>query len=482
MIFQLKEKIEGKETSVQFIIANVFSDNKRLKFGVGITIKPEDFGKKVIDPNTNKLKDHYNYNRDFINKSRKPIAIELRTRIAIIESCFTEARSSFERKNIIPTSNDFRIVFDKLRVEKGILSPTKIKIPGEVKTINKNIVSEFIKFYIEDCEFQLENNTPIVKADTIKKYKSIYHHWLNYEEYKKKSYIFSELTEDIVVEFLHVCTKIKTGKIKLKSNHIKNKRSTRDPEGYSKQSIDNIIDIFTGLVNKAASEGIKNNINLKSQKLQIKKIGRKKEYFINEDTLVKLIESKPKSKLLQQARDYVVLASTTGMRYQSVCELNGLKIEYIEVDGTKVPVIRNIANKTDNETYSTLFRPALDIYKSNGNRFPKIYSLSYLNMGIRKLFKELKIKDTIKVYNTTFGSKPSHSQELACDHVSSHDCRSTFISNMLLHEVQRDVVKSMTHQHDRGDAFSLYDKTSVYDKAKAFYRATKNLKSEVFNY
>lgn len=53
---------------------------------------------------------------------------------------------------------------------------------------------------------------------------------------------------------------------------------------------------------------------------------------------------------------------------------------------------------------------------------------------------------------------------------------------MLIHGVGRDTVKSMTHEHQKGDAFSLYDKTSSLDVVKNFYRATKNLNSKVYTY
>lgn len=482
--YQIKDKVEGKETSVQVIIANIFSDRKRLKLGIGLSIKPEEFGSKgKLELKSNKIKDNYLYRKDFLNKSKKTAAIALRTRIAIIESCIIETQSYFDKKGIVPTSDEFRIIFDEFRTNKGILSIKKHKKPIETELVNKNLVKEFFDYYIKDCIKHLHNNHPIVKKSTIDKYVSVYHHWLNYEEYQKRQFLFSDLSEDTVTDFVNFCTKIKLGKIKLKTNHIKNRRITRNTGGYAKQTIDNIIDIFISLVNKAAATGVKNNINLKSPKLKIKKPGRKKEYFfIAEKTLSIIIESEPKSKLLQMAKDYVILGCFTGMRYQSICELNKLKIEYLDVDGGKIPIIKNIAGKTDDESYSTVFKPVMDIYYRNGNNFPKIYSLAYLNQGIRKLFKWLNIKDNLTVYNTTFGFDQSKSVELAANHISSHDCRSTFISNMLLKGVPRDIVKSMTHEHDNGDAFSLYDKTSSLDKVRVFYYATKNLNSEIYKY
>lgn len=45
------------------------------------------------------------------------------------------------------------------------------------------MVSEFFRNYIEECKNLLINNTPIVKQDTIKKYSSVFNHWLNFEEF-----------------------------------------------------------------------------------------------------------------------------------------------------------------------------------------------------------------------------------------------------------------------------------------------------------
>lgn len=464
--FQLKEKKIGKESSVQVILGNYFNEPKRLKLGIGYSVKPEDFG-----------------SIEELKKSRKPASIDLRYRMIIIESCVVETKSYFEKIRKIPSRDEFREVFDQIRIEKGILSNNKIKITKEVQEgYDKNIVSEFIRYYIDECEFQLKNNTPIVKEDTIKKYKSIYNHWLNFEEYKKKKYLFSELTEDVVVELLQVSSKIKTGKIKLKVNHLKKTKPTFSHEGYTKQSIDNIADLFVGFVNKAASEGIKNNINLKSPKIKIKKAGRRKDFYIQEEILEKIVEFEPKCSLQQNAKDYIILASTTGMRNQSVQELINYKVEYVNIDGDEIPIAKNIANKTDDETYSPVFKPALDIYKRNGNSFPKIYSLAYLNKGIREIFKSLKIKDKFKLNYNVYGAHKESTEELISSYISTHDLRSTFITNMLIHGVGKDVVKSMTHEHQKGDAFSLYDKTSTLDEVKNFYRATKNLKSNFYCY
>lgn len=481
--YQLREKVEGKESSVQIVIANIFSNHKRLKIGIGVSIKPEEFGSKgTFDQETGKLKDNFIYRKDFINKSKRPSTIVLKNRIEIIESCITETRSSFAKKGRIPTTDEFRVVFDEYRVNKGILASTKVRKNESQVTINKNMVSEFFRNYIEECKNLLINNTPIVKQDTIKKYNSVFNHWLNFEELKKQKFMFSELTEVVVVDFMNSCNLIKSGEVKLKNNYLKSTKCTQNPEGYSKQSIDNISDIFTGIVNKAAAEGIKNDINMLSPKLKVKKAGRRKEYFINEELLLNIIESKPKSKLTQNARDYVILASTTGMRYQSIIELSSQKIEYINVDGNDIPIVKNIAKKTDDITYSILFKNALEIYKSNGDSFPKFYALSYLNDGLRKLFRELKINDKLSINHNTYGGVDFVTQELVSDHLSSHDCRSTFITNLLLHGVNRDTVKSMTHEHNSGDAFSLYDKTSSFDQVKSFYRSTKNLKSPVYTY
>lgn len=464
--FQLKEKNSGKESSVQLVLGNFFNDNKRLKLGIGISVTPEDFG--TIEQ---------------LKKSRKPKSIELRNRMIIIEGSVLDTKYYFEQTGKLPSREEFRKVFDQKRIEKGILKSNKIKITQEVDEVNnKNLVTEFIEYYINDCEFLLNNNTPIVKKDTIKKYKSIFNHWLNFEEYKKKKYLFSDLTEDIVVELLQVSSKIKTGKIRLKVNNLKKTKPTFNQEGYSKQTIDNIADLFVGFVNKAASEGIKNNINLKSPKIKIKKAGRRKDYYIQEDILEKIIKSNPTTNLQQNAKDYIILAATTGMRYQSVQELANYKVEFVNIDGEELPIAKNIANKTDDETYSPVFKPALDIYFRNGNSFPKIYSLAYLNEGIRDLFKALKIKDKFNLNYNVFGAHKESTEELISEYISTHDLRSTFITNMLIHGVSRDIVKSMTHEHKKGDAFSLYDKTSSFDEVKNFYRSTKNLNSSIYYY
>ncbi|MGV0996839.1 hypothetical protein [Empedobacter falsenii] len=71
--YQLREKVEGKESSVQVVIANIFSNHKRLKIGIGVSIKPEEFGSKgTFDQETGKLKDNFIYRKDFINKSKRP--------------------------------------------------------------------------------------------------------------------------------------------------------------------------------------------------------------------------------------------------------------------------------------------------------------------------------------------------------------------------------------------------------------------------
>ncbi|MFV0188485.1 hypothetical protein OBK29_00860 [Empedobacter falsenii] len=479
----LKNKIEGKESSVQVVIANFFNENKRLKLGLGVSITPEEFGVKgVMDPVTGKITDNYVYNKDFLNKSRKPNTIKLKTSIAIFESCVQESILYFQNLGKLPSAEDFRIKLDELRVGKGILSPTKVKNQEVKEKINKNMVSEFINYYINDCKFQLDNNTPIVGIETIKSYIKTYKHWLNYEQYKKRKFIFSELDEEVIVEFQHVTNKIKTGKINLKSNNLKNKKPTFSEEGYSKQSIDNLCDSFISLVNKASAEGINNKINLKSPKIKIKNAGKRKRFYLSEDILLKIYDYQPTSKLLQNAKDYIILASTTGMRYQSVRELKNYKIGFITIENKEIAIARNIARKTNDDTFSIVFKPALDIYKRNDNSFPHIYSLAYLNEGIRKLFKALNIKDKFYLEYNVFGTQKESTEELVSDYISSHVMRSTFITNLVNYGVNDSIVKSMTHEHDSGDVLNSYVNATALDRVKTFYHNTKDLNSEFYIY
>ena len=140
------------------------------------------------------------------------------------------------------------------------------------------------------------------------------------------------------------------------------------------------------------------------------------------------------------------------MRLQSMQEAKGRTIQICDEKKNIFYYIHTIQAKTRTECYTPLFVTALKIIKKNDDAFPDFSNirLTNVNINIRKILKSVEIEN-------------SHL-------FSTHNLRSSFVSNLSLLRLSEKVISYVTHPAKKSSTSSvhIYDRRDMLDKAKMF--------------
>lgn len=268
-------------------------------------------------------------------------------------------------------------------------------------------------------------------------------------------------------------------------NHIKSKSRLTNKLGYSQDTMNTISTKLRYILKQARIRGynLHPTLFLDDDRLVVGVGKGSRGYYFNEELLLQIYNHQPESEMTQHAKDFIMIASTTGMRHQSVALIyDEHPIEIITPEVDKFYVVMYQADKTGIKLLSPVMRPAMEVYDRLG-RFPSYNSVTTITRQIRRLLIEIGIEDEVNLTKTIFGVGEVKVTKKLNEVASSHVCRASFITNALNLRMDRNKVKMMTHQGlNDGTAFSLYDKRSDIDRAIQFYEESKDLDSVLFTY
>lgn len=466
--YQLKSKDTEKAQPVYAYITGVFNkSNDRLKLSIGKTINPDDFGKKG---------ENYRYNSQLIKTSKKPSVLVFKRALEDFESAVSKVESYFMGGDLIPSKDQFK---EKLLQNLGREQKVVEKKSDEI------LVTDFIEDYIEESKELVRKGQKKLAESSMRKYIQVNTHVKNYQEFIEKKIYVHELSYDVFVSMIDILNKIAIGQIKLKVNHQKSKSRITNEEGYSLNTLNTFTSRLKYMLGEARIRGyhLHPTLHLDDKRLVIGACKGSKDFYFDEDLLYKIYNHQALTKPTQHAKDYIMLASTTGMRHQSVSLLHGQQPQPITTpSGVEFFGVKNISNKTGIKLLSPLMKPALEVYDRLGE-FPKYESVTTITRQIRALLTEMKVNDKVTLERTIYGVGKVNEVKKMTQVASSHVCRASFITNLLNLRVDRNKVQMMTHKAmSDNSAFSLYDKRSEIDRAIEFFEATKDLDSEFFRY
>ena len=198
----------------------------------------------------------------------------------------------------------------------------------------------------------------------------------------------------------------------------------------------------------------------------------------------KAIENLIGNKELENARQYLIMASLMGLRIEDMEQLHKLSPETFkgrrgEFLGVKVEI-----RKTKSQAIIPLLKPVRDILKQNGNSFP-VFKEHAINTGLKSLCKLLEIDSPEKRTKISFNQGKIVSKDIPkYELVSTHDCRRSFITNLLDNTVDGEKIKYITHPKklNSKDMIALYNKASLIDKAESFLEELKRSRSKIYCY
>jgi len=412
---------------------------KKFKFSLDTKIKPIYFG-SIQEKRGLK---NFKYDNTVINNNKNQNKL-LRAKMSNLEDCKDITIQHFNRININPTIIEFQSLLKQL-------------VRGNTTQKEDYTFHYFLEkhiTYLEGLKGGVNNDE--VKDRTIDAYRNLRPHlnnWANTNGDLK----FSHLDEKKYHEFWEFIIQKKAK---------------------AKSTIHKYQTYFIKICKVAKKEGIIFDLDLNDKNLIVnitkEKPSEKTKANLSETDLQKIIDLKIVARKtcrsektqanLELAKDFIIISSFTGMRWQSMIECGGRKMEQHKTKEFNFWHIYTVQEKTDTDCLTPIFRPAFEIIKANNNKFPdfssKRITLLNMNNNIRKVLELAEIK----------------SFEL----FSTKNCRNTFVTNLYKLGIDLNIVALVTHPDRKATNKSTdgYARTTLLDKAEKFVRERNHIKTK----
>jgi hypothetical protein len=421
----------------------------RFKVSLETTIKPKNFGL---------IKDNFRFNEDvFINFSRQNKGVK--TVMQIFETKVDELYSNYLINDIQPTANQFKT---DLLIQLGRKKREQKKTFTILAYLNDKI-SLFESLKGSGRKDEIDENS-------IKVYRTLKVYLERYEYVKQNQLTFENFDESTYWDFWNVQDEILRGKISIPKKVGERKVAVQE-NGFLMSSINKYQKTLMRLLRLAIVDGISVNLNVNNTNLIVTKSPASKDIYVSESDLVKICDYAPTTNEMQLAKDYLVLASLTGMRYESMEVANLEQIETCKDGSYNFSYIHSKQNKTETECYIPLFIPVIEILNRYGNKFPVFPANQIVNENIKTLFKLAGINAMQTITNVTYKSGVIVESKPANEVITTHDCRKAFITNLFLAGGAENIVMGVTHPDKKPmhAMAGVYNKSTLLDKAKQFY-------------
>ncbi len=450
--------------SISYGYAVINSQGKKrhlpVRYSLQENILPIKFGKKETN---------FTFDEDVFNKFSKNNST-VKTKMTQFDNALTEIANDYISKRIVPTPKELTIKLNnKLRSE--------VLVEPEVSIL------DYLKSKIEkDTENSGKPMKSSKRENTIKTFITVGHLIENYEIATNQRLLFESFNKVKYWEFWDVLDDILKDKIKVDNQNQKRKQR-KQSYGYLAVSIRKYQKALLSTLKEAHKEKYTTPLNIFDDDLILLNKESSKSFYIETDIINKIIFADVTAyENLQNAKDYFIIASLTGMRYESMEEAQFKEIEEFDVSGQIIKYIDSYNNKTDTSVCIPLFKPVIDIINKTG--FPKVSSNAEINRNLKLLFKYLELNRLETVTKHTYRSGEIYEYVPMSDLISTHDCRGTFYSNMFALNVPEEVFAKITHP-DRKSAnamSSVYNKTKMLTKTRLFVEEIFKINNNFYNF
>ncbi len=193
-------------------------------------------------------------------------------------------------------------------------------------------------------------------------------------------------------------------------------------------------------------------LNLHKKGLRIQELKKSNDVYINQEQLLKILNADASlSSEFANAKNYLLISSLTGLRYEDMYSLNKLDIQtYKARNKTFIGFTTKIrkASKVNKEVFICvpLFDHVKKILSDNGGKFPSFPKNQPMNRQLKKFCKHIGFNEEIeckywyyKHEGVVIENTPMH--EL----IETHTGRKTFYTNLTQLQVNRNIIETVTH-------------------------------------
>ena len=452
-------------------IKNFKSDRKKykpIKISTHCRIKPENFGKTIQKGQ----REVFVFDEKIFNQFSRTNR-SIKTKLKKLEMTVEVVTNEFYIKDINPVPKEFK---EALEIKLG---------RKKKEVIRAETVLEFLYTKIENDRKDAEmKKKDALSLNHIKTYVSLSRMFENYEIATDTKVQFSDFNnKDFYWNFFKVVDAIYRGEIEV-DNPNQEKKQRKDPTGYGVKSINKYIKLLHRILVLGREKGYDVTLDLSDSRLSLENPKAEKEIYLDESEIQKAIDTSIGHHELENARQYLVMASCMGLRIEDMEQLHKLEPKTFKGrKGNFLGVQINI-RKTKTQAVIPLLRPIRNILKQNGNRFPVFREYS-VNTGLKTLCKFLEINSPEQRTKISFNQGKIVTNDIPkFELVSTHDCRRSFITNLLKNRVDGEKIKYITHpkKQNNKDMIALYNKASLIDKAESFLEELKKSESNLYTY
>src|ERR1700756_984690 len=314
-----------------------------------------------------------------------------------------------------------------------------IKLNRKEKTVKDITLTSYIEDKCKYFETLPMTSTASRKAKTVTAYRNLANLIKKYEEEKKSKLTFDNLDEVKYWDFFNTLNEIY-------------KRDEKKEYGYTVTNVARICKNLLFFLRQAVGDGYNVNLNLNKKGLKIYAENGANEAYLTETELLKVINfDAAHSSEFNNARNYIIISSLTGLRYDDMAHLKTVDIESFESNKIKFKgfftKIRKVSKqKAEVKICIPILKVLEDLLKKNSNKFPSFPTNQVLNRQIKKLCKHLKFDRILTCNHWYYGqteaiveNRPLH--ELA----EAHVMRKSFYTNLVQRQININIIESITH-------------------------------------
>lgn len=427
------------------------------------SILPERFG--LVSSN-------FKFDNDVFKKATRNNA-SIRTKISRLEIAIDKLVDRYELKEVVPSPEKFK---NDLLIELG----RNKKIEEQEKGI-LDYLYEKINKGEKDSTLNKRNS---LSLNTIKTYKTVSHLIENYQIATKEILTFENFDKDKYWNFWDILNDILNDEIKI-SNPNQPRKQIKQDYGYLVSTVRKYQSTLIRTMKDALEDNIVMTLNVFDKNLILEKSEASKDIYVTENELLKIIEfNVGDDEEMKMAKEYFIIGSLTGMRYESMRDTKNSKVETYAEEGYNFEYIHSKQNKTSTEVFIPLLALVKDILAKTNNEFPEVKSNPVINARLKKLFKFLEIDSLEDVTLKTYRSGEIKLKKPKYEIVTTHDCKKTFYTNLYKNKVNPTAIDNITHPDatPKNRMAKIYNKTNMLDKAKMFVDEIYKIESEIYKF
>ncbi len=460
---RIKPELIMVEISYGYAVINSQGKKRHtpVRYSLQENILPVKFGKKE----TNFKFDEAIFKKSSSNNST------VKTKMLLFEGALNEISNEYISKREIPPPKELTAkLVNKLRTEL-VVEP--------ILSILEYLYAKIEKEKVNSGKSMKKSK----RLNTIKTYETVSHLIENYQIATNEKLLFEEFNETKYWGLWNVLDDILKDKINIVNPNQKRKQRKQD-YGYLVISIRKHQKTLLATLKEATREGFKVLLDVHDTNLVLEDVGATKDFYVDTALIKQIIDADVAfDEKLQTAKDYFIIASLTGMRYESMEEAQKTEIQTCNDGKYNFDFIHSIHNKTSTQVYIPFLKPVREIIDRNG-MFPKVPLNSEINEYLKLLFKHLELNRLENVIKVTYRSGTISTKEPMSDLISTHDCKGTFYSNLYALNVSETAIDNITHpdRKPKNAMAKIYNKTTMITKAKLFVDEIMKIDSDVYSF